>query len=50
MGDSDKHDHRNVPMLLLGGGSGTLRGGRHIKYPELTPMANIHLNILDRVG
>ena len=50
MGDSDKHDHRNVPMVLLGGGSGTLRGGRHIKYKELTPMANIHLNLLDRIG
>jgi hypothetical protein len=50
MGNSQEHDHRNVPMLLLGGGSGTLKGGRHIKYPTLTPMANLHLSLLDKVG
>jgi Protein of unknown function (DUF1552) len=50
MGDSDQHDHRNVPMLVVGGGAGTLRGGRHIKYAEPTPMANLHLSLLDKVG
>jgi hypothetical protein len=50
MGNSQEHDHRNVPMLLLGGGYGKLKGGRHIKYPQLTPMANLLLSLMDKVG
>ena len=40
MCNGNLHDHKNLPLVLLGGGSGQLRGGRHIKYTELTPMAN----------
>lgn len=50
MGNSNLHDHKNVPMLLLGGGSGRLKGGRHIKYSAPTPMANLLLSVLDKVG
>jgi hypothetical protein len=48
MGNPDVHDHRNLPILVAGGAAG--RGGRHIKYAEPTPLANLHLTLLDRVG
>jgi len=50
MGNPDIHDHRNLPALVAGGGNGTLKGGRHIRYAERTPMANLHLTLLDKVG
>lgn len=48
MGDSNSHASENLPILLAGGAAGT--GGRHIKYPEDTPLANLHLSLLDRMG
>jgi hypothetical protein len=50
MGNPDIHDHRDLPALVLGGGNGKLKGGRHIRYAERTPMANLHLTLLDKVG
>jgi lipopolysaccharide/colanic/teichoic acid biosynthesis glycosyltransferase len=50
MCNGNLHDHKNLPLVLLGGGSGQLRGGRHIKYKELTPMANLLLGMLDKAG
>ena len=50
MGNPDVHDHVDLPILLAGGGVGTHRGGRHIRYPEPTPLANLHLTMLDKVG
>ncbi|MGH9627833.1 MAG: DUF1552 domain-containing protein [Bryobacteraceae bacterium] len=50
MGNPDVHDHVNLPILVAGGGAGTLKGGRHIKYAEPTPLANLHLTLLDKVG
>ena len=50
MGNPDIHDHRNLPALVAGGGNGKLKGGRHIRYAERTPMANLHLTLLDKVG
>lgn len=51
MSNSDKHDNYPVPNLLVGGGCGTLkRGGQHIVLPERTPLANLHLTILNKVG
>ncbi len=50
MSNGNLHDHKNLPLVLLGGGSGQLRGGRHIKYRELTPMANLLLGLLDKAG
>ncbi|MBK9166500.1 MAG: DUF1552 domain-containing protein [Bryobacterales bacterium] len=50
MGNPDKHDHVNLPVLVAGGGAGTLRGGRHIRYAEPVPMANLHLTLLDKAG
>jgi hypothetical protein len=50
MGDGNLHDHQNLPLVLAGGGLGSLKGGHHIKFPEATPMANLLLGLLDRIG
>jgi len=49
MGNPDKHHHVNLPILVAGGPS-QRTGGRHIKYAEPQPLANLHLTLLDRVG
>lgn len=50
-GISDGNDHllQNLPLVLLGGGSGHLQGGVHLKFPEKTPVANLYLAILDKL-
>jgi hypothetical protein len=50
MGNPNVHDHVNLPILVAGGGAGRVKGGRHIKYAEPTPLANLHLTLLERVG
>jgi len=50
MGNPDVHDHVNLPILVAGGGAGKLKGGRHIKYSQPTPLANLHLTLLDKAG
>jgi hypothetical protein len=37
-------------VLVAGGAAGRMKGGRHLKYPEGTPMANLLLSILDKAG
>jgi hypothetical protein len=50
MSNSNLHDHFPLPNLVIGGGSGLLKGGRHIKYPDRTPMTNLLLTLLDKAG
>jgi hypothetical protein len=50
MGNPDVHDHVNLPILVAGGAAGKHKGGRHIRYAEPTPLANLHLTLLDMVG
>ena len=50
MGNPNIHDHVNLPIIVAGGGAGRIRGGRHIRHDEPTPMANLHLSLLDSVG
>ena len=50
MGNPSLHDHVNLPILVAGGKNTGLRGGRHIRYSKGTPLANLHLTLLDRVG
>lgn len=50
MGNADIHDHRNLPIVVAGGLAGKAKGGRHINYANETPLANLHLTLLDRVG
>jgi hypothetical protein len=50
MGNPSLHDHENLPVLVAGGSASGMRGGRHIKFDKGTPLANLHLTLLDRVG
>jgi hypothetical protein len=50
MGDGDQHSPWNLPVALVGGGCGQLAGGRHLKYPLETPMMNLGLALLGKVG
>jgi hypothetical protein len=50
MGNPNVHDHVNLPILVAGGGVTGVKGGRHIKYAEPTPLANLHVTLLERVG
>src|SRR5262249_59502979 len=50
MGNPNVHDHQNLPILVAGGAAGKMQGGRHIKYEKPTPLANLHLTLLDKVG
>ncbi|MCX7664907.1 MAG: DUF1552 domain-containing protein [Gemmataceae bacterium] len=47
--DGDRHNHDELPILLAGGGCGTLKSGRHIKFPKETPLNNLWLSMLDRM-
>jgi hypothetical protein len=50
IGDGNRHDHENLPVILAGGGGGSLRPGRHLLCAAKTPMNNLHLALLDRFG
>jgi uncharacterized protein DUF1552 len=50
MGDPNVHDHIHLPILVAGGGARAVKGARHIKYAEATPLANVHLTLLERAG
>jgi hypothetical protein len=48
--NSDRHTHGPLPAFLAGGGSGTLKGGRHLVFPEHTPLTNLQLTLLNKLG
>jgi len=48
--DGDRHNHNDLPLILAGGGSGTLKPGRHTRATEGTPMTNLYLAMLERMG
>ena len=50
IGNSNNHDNYPLPILLLGGANGAHRGGKNLALPERTPLANLHLTILERLG
>lgn len=50
MGNPDKHDHVNLPILAAGGLLGRRANGRHIRYQQPHALANLHLTLLDRTG
>ena len=50
MGDPDAHDHTDLPILVAGGAAGNMVGGRHVRYQKQTPLANLHLTLLNKVG
>ena len=50
MGNPDVHDHSNLPIVVAGGRGARFKGGRHIRFNAPTPLANLHLTLLDKVG
>lgn len=50
MGNPNVHDHVNLPILVAGTAAGRLKGGRHIRYAQPTPLANVHLTLLEKAG
>jgi hypothetical protein len=48
--DGNKHDIDDLPLILAGGGAGTIRSGRRIISPKKTPMCNLHMALLQRMG
>jgi hypothetical protein len=48
--DGNRHTEENLPLLLAGQGKGTLRTGRRLRAPEKTPLCNLYLSLLDRMG
>ena len=48
MGNSNQHDHIQIPTSVFGGGRGTLKGNQHIAMPENSPLANVLLTLLER--
>ena len=50
MSNSNAHDHFPLPNLVLGGAAGRMKGGRHLRYPDHTPMTNLLVSMLDKAG
>ena len=50
MAVGNTHNHRNCPLILMGRGGGAVQGGVHVKAPKDTPMANVMLTLLHRLG
>ena len=50
MGNPNLHDHHNLPIIVAGGAAGGMKGGRHVKFDKPTPLANLHLTLLDKAG
>lgn len=50
IGDGNRHTHHDLPVLVAGGGGGSLHPGRHVAYPAETPMNNLYMALLERVG
>jgi hypothetical protein len=50
MSNSNMHDHFPLPTAVLGGACGKLKGNRHVRYPDHTPIANLHVALLNKAG
>jgi hypothetical protein len=50
MSNSNAHDHYPLPSAVIGGGCGALRGGRHVRCAERTPVSNLLVTLLNRAG
>jgi hypothetical protein len=48
--DGNRHNHNNLPILLVGKGGGTIQTGQHLKFASQTPLNNLYLSLLDRLG
>ena len=50
IGDGNRHNHDELPILLMGHGGGTIETGRHLKFPKGTPLMNLYLAMFKRLG
>lgn len=50
LADGNTHQHHNLPTVLAGRGNGTIRPGRHVRYPAETPITNLYLSMFERMG
>jgi hypothetical protein len=50
IGDGNRHNHDDLPVLLAGKGGGSIQSGRHVRFESNTPMTNLYLSMLERVG
>jgi hypothetical protein len=50
LSDGNMHLHDNLPVLLVGGGGGKIKGGHHLRYRADTPMTNLYLTLADMMG
>ena len=50
LADGNSHQHHNLPTVLAGRGHGTLQPGRHVRYPNETPITNLYLSMFDKMG
>jgi hypothetical protein len=50
IGDGNAHTHHDLPLVLVGGSTANIKGGRHIRYKPETPMNNLLLTLLDKAG
>jgi len=50
IGNPNVHNHTNLPVIVAGGASAGMKGNRHIRYDNPTPLANLHLTLLDKAG
>jgi Protein of unknown function (DUF1552) len=50
MSNGNQHDHDPLPILVAGGASGQMKGDRHLAFPAHTPMSNLMLSVLDKLG
>jgi hypothetical protein len=48
--DANRHTHHDLPVFIAGGGAGRIKGGRHLRFPQDTPLNNLFLNMLDKAG
>lgn len=50
LSDGNRHTHENLPVMIVGGGGNTIKGGRRITYRKETPISNLYLSMMDRMG
>ena len=50
LSNSTHHSGQNLPLMLVGGGAGRLKGGRHVKFEKTPPMANLLVTLMDKLG
>jgi hypothetical protein len=50
MSNSDRHNNYPLPIILVGGANGALRGGQHVELPEYTTLTNLHLTVVNKAG